>query len=810
MNRNNFIFACACFIAIPLSNSAQVTGKSNYIYDKSGNVRSVLFSATDREFKHIKSSDVFFREVLKVKDNNKFAKNMSIRLDDRNETFDQFYEGIRVEDAGYTFHYDENGNMRYAHGNYVDISEFDTRPAISMEDASRAFAIFKGLSPDSITHSSAELIIKNVEGGLSDAIPLLVYKVTIEVSFVCVTEYGYVDAKTGNVVETESYIHHSTATGTFVTKYYGTKYATTSYNNSYYLYDSTRGNGIETKDLQNLGTFIPNYALYAQTITNSNNYWQYNNYTDSLFMAFDVYWALQKIYDRLYNVHGKNSLDNNGKKIMSYVRTVFATNYGGTTTNNASWNDYSKEFYFGIGNSYNRPFSTLDVVAHEYGHGIASYQIGWSSNIGFLGEGLSDIWGAIMDYRFGGTNAEVWKIGEHLPPSHTCLRDIESPTSTNAESVMADTYNSLLYNYFEDEYDFYGMSGVFSHWFYLLVNGGHGYNSNGIYYVVDPIGMDVAESLIVKAVYDNFLRYTSTYDEVRNAFVAAASLMNINGLEAAVRNAWYAVGVGDTGMFITGPAYTGDESLPSGCSVVWSLSNSYYNQYCLEQDEPSENECTISCSSSQIMMNDTLMATIMYNSAAIKTLTKTGVYAYDDIKGHYTSGNISSDISYTHILPVMPNYNTIIISPMLIGATVSYSTTATTPLYWGFSPYSGEIDVTMPANSNGIPIVINIVDLFANQYTLYLFAQNSYSMNIFCEDNSITVMQNKDDDSDSGLYFNQPWTVEVRNATTGALTATRSSTSRSATIITVGWPKGIYIVKVTVGKEILTEKVIVR
>ena len=33
---------------------------------------------------------------------------------------------------------------------------------------------------------------------------------------------------------------------------------------------------------------------------------------------------------------------------------------------------------------------------------------------------------------------------------------------------------------------------------------------------------------------------------------------------------------------------------------------------------------------------------------------------------------------------------------------------------------------------------------------------------------------------------------------------------RSETIFATGWPKGIYVVKVTIGKEELTEKVMVK
>ena len=56
----------------------------------------------------------------------------------------------------------------------------------------------------------------------------------------------------------------------------------------------------------------------------------------------------------------------------------------------------------------------------------------------------------------------------------------------------------------------------------------------------------------------------------------------------------------------------------------------------------------------------------------------------------------------------------------------------------------------------------------------------------------------------------EPWTIEVINAATGQVMATQSSTSRSETISTAGWPKGIYVVKVTIGKEELTEKVMIK
>jgi hypothetical protein len=60
------------------------------------------------------------------------------------------------------------------------------------------------------------------------------------------------------------------------------------------------------------------------------------------------------------------------------------------------------------------------------------------------------------------------------------------------------------------------------------------------------------------------------------------------------------------------------------------------------------------------------------------------------------------------------------------------------------------------------------------------------------------------------MTYDQPWIIEVYNAEKGEQKIALSSTSRSETISTIGWPKGIYIIKITIGKEELTEKIIVQ
>lgn len=804
-------FICICLATFPYITVAQENIDDSFEYNDLGIIKSARFSSSGNRYKGIKSAEVFFRDVLKIKANNSFVRNEKVRLEKEDETFEQFYKGLRVDNAGYTFHYDEKGLMRYAHGNYVEITDLDINPKIKCDDAAKAFAEYKGIHPDSITHSAAELIIKCFNDVHSNETPMLVYKVAIEVSNYCVTEYGFVDAKTGKLLSSEAYTDSYGALGTFVTKYYGTKYATTDYNGSFYrLYDSTRGNGIEVKDLQNYDMDSANYASHAHDFYHLNNNWHYALMPDSSFMALDVFWALEKIYDRLYNVHGKNSWDNNGKKIMAYVRAAKYSD-GVRYTDNAYWNNYREELYFGEGHGWNKPVSAPDIVAHEFGHGITYYQIGWPNSQQYLKEGLSDIWGAIMDFRYGDINSDVWKIGEHLIPSKTCLRDFASPESNSASTQAASTYGSDLYN----SGDYYVKSGVFSHWFYLLVNGGQGNNANGFYYSLQPVSMDVAENLIVKAVYGGYLRYTTTYSDVRNAFIEAARAMNVSGLVDAVCNAWYAVGVGGMSLSISGPHLTSSQStysvegLPSGFYVTWSLSDSYYDQNCLQLFIPPTYQCRITRAQGYDMLNATLTATVKYNGQLVQTLTKTGLYAYSDFRGHYTSGDLIGDINYTHYFHIKPNVTTYITSQNLIGATTSYNNSGTTPSYWGFSSTEGRIVLVAPSNNSNTPIFISVDDVCGNHYQLYAMISNASHLITSYSNNMITATIKEKNDSKSASQITS-WKLEIINATTGRLMANLSSNDSSALVQTSGWSKGIYIIKATVGDDVLTDKVMVK
>lgn len=251
-------------------------------------------------------------------------------------------------------------------------------------------------------------------------------------------------------------------------------------------------------------------------------------------------------------------------------------------------------------------------------------------------------------------------------------------------------------------------------------------------------------------------------------------------------------------------------NFPSGLTTSWKLSDNYYNSgyNLLVQNTPSIGYCVIARDSSHDMTNATLTATIKKDNITVDSLKLDHIYAYAGFKGSYTSGNLSGNIDYTLYFNIKANTVTTITSANFYGATVTYSSSGATPSYWGFNPNNGVLNFNTLNTST--PVIINVHDVCGNNYTLYAYASSYYSINVSNGEGGITVTLVEDGDASKDFTLDEPWTIEVINAATGQVMATQSSTSRSETISTAGWPKGIYVVKVTIGKEELTEKVMIK
>ncbi len=553
-------------------------------YDERGMIQSVSFRNYDGTIQIPESANAFFKEFLVIGQNDSFIlkPEKSQSAESRHEHYDQCYKNINIEGAGYNFHY-KNDKLYYANGYYVKIDSLNTIPSITSEKAIELYAKYKNIPLNSILESHSKLLIKEIYSSKeSDRRPYLVYKVYVISNQIENDEYGIIDAHTGEVFFTKSSLISYSATGTFATRYNGSKQGITDYYNSnYHLTDYTRSAFIHTWNMQNSASLADSSEL-----NDSDNNWTSAEHSSSENdMGLDVHWGIQQIHDYMLNNNQVDSWDNNGHSIRSFIRFGNSSYY----RDNAFFDDVYFILKFGDGVTNFRPLASLDVVAHEYGHGITQMQIGWDYDdptwpLAAFHEGLSDIWAVIMDYRL--TSQQAWKIGEQIDLSYGCMRNIQDPNGpyNNARYDIADTYFSSIYN----NGDAHIKGGVFSYMFYLLVNGGSGTNDLGNSYLVKGIGMDLAEDIIVRTVYNNYLDNIHSWQGIRENMVEATyDLINCNEnysstLVNQVENAWYAVGVGQrpNQMYISGDwllcfsskSYTLQDPIPSS-TIVWNCSS---------------------------------------------------------------------------------------------------------------------------------------------------------------------------------------------------------------------------------------------
>ncbi len=182
-----------------------------------------------------------------------------------------------------------------------------------------------------------------------NAVYHLAYRFDIYASEPMSRSYVFIDAVNGNVIDLQDRIQEVNTTATAVTGYAGTQtIITDSFGGSYRLREAGRGagQGMETYDMQR-GT---NYAA-AIDFTDADNIWNNVNANKDQY-ATDAHLATEKTYDYYYSTYGRNSINNAGFKLLSYIH--YSTNYV-----NAYW-DGSRMTY-GDGNATYTPLTSLDI-----------------------------------------------------------------------------------------------------------------------------------------------------------------------------------------------------------------------------------------------------------------------------------------------------------------------------------------------------------------------------------------------------------------------------------------------------------------
>ena len=549
------------------------------ILDEKGQPALIIF----KEGSNLSSSNFqnILKENLKLQQGFSFQKikEETDNLGLLHEKYQLYYNNVKVEFATYTIN-SKGGRIVSMNGEVYSPTAINVNPTIS---ESKALEIAKSSTKGNsflwenkreaaligYSKPQGELVLmpdlKDIAiEGVQPAL-VLAYKFDIYATNPISRADVYVDANNGKVLFTNATIKHATnfghgsahlftahacvekdntatlaktfealVAGTAATRYSGSQsIQTTLTGGSYILKDNTRGNGVNTYDL-NTGT---NYNSAVNFTDNDNNWTTAEHSANKDNGALDAHWGAEKTYDYWSAVHNRNSFNNSGAAINSYVH--YSSRY-----DNAFW-DGSRMTY-GDGSDTNFDILTaLDVAAHEIGHAVCTYtaNLTYQGQSGAMNEGFSDIWGACVEY-YAAPNKSPWLIGEDIErrSGHAALRSMSNPKSEGQPDTYLGTY---WYTGSGDNGGVHYNSGVLNHWFYILSVGKSGTNDNGDAYNVTGITIDKAAKIAYR-LESVYLSANSSYANARTYGIQAAiDLYGAGSAEViATTNAFYAVGIG--------------------------------------------------------------------------------------------------------------------------------------------------------------------------------------------------------------------------------------------------------------------------
>jgi bacillolysin len=531
------------------------------------------------------------------------------------QRFQQFYNGIKVEFGTLITHM-KDGNVVSVNGELYNTEGLNLNSTLTNSAAFDKALMFVNaqtyLWEDSV---SAEAMNYTKPTGELVVFPLvnkgevrLAYKFDIYAKAPISRDEIFVDANTGEILYTNPIIKHAShlisdyeveqkakkfekialnkenalftpfVAGNAATRYSGTRAIETTQTSptSYVLNEPTRGNGngIVTYNCQKTDTYPT-----TDFVDNDNNWTEHNNANKDN-AALDAHWGAEKTYDFWKNIFNRNSYDDAGAQIKSYVHydDTPATTAG---YQNAFWN--GSVMTYGDGSSWN-VLTSIDICGHEIGHAVCSNtaNLAYQNQSGAMNEGLSDIWGVCIEQygRNGNLNSPVdtaspgtsavWKIGEDVTTGG--LRSISYPRSKgNPDTFKGTSYTTTADDgtctpsQANDNCGVHNNSGVLNHWYYIVTAGKSGTNNapaafgGPFAYNVTGIGMAKSSQITYYAERD-YLTANATFMDMRNATIAvASSLYCATSPEVqSVTKAWKAVNVGTNYV-----GYTNDVALKS-------------------------------------------------------------------------------------------------------------------------------------------------------------------------------------------------------------------------------------------------------
>ncbi len=464
------------------------------------------------------------------------------------ERLEQRFKGLPVFGGGVARQLDGQ-QLRTVFGKVYDGIALDTTPALDgPAAAARALAAHGG---DAAGNAAAGLLgVLPTRGGRF----ALVWQVTVRTARDIRTVM--VNAATGAIEQDHSQMRDqlpNIGSGTGVLGD-AKKIAATRDSQGFDATDHTRPAVITTYDfrgsLDRLHEFFDTGSLFdSDRASDDDNVW-----TDGAAVDAHVYsgWT----FDYYFKQFGRRGMDDHASSILGIVHPIARAD-----ADTVSDDDFFKfvvnaeyiggrAILFGDGDGVVFTYfsGALDVVAHEWTHGVTDYssQLGFFDEPGALNEAFSDIMGTSAEFFFqpagAGPRHADWLIGEDItltPPPF--IRSMSNPI----DGGTADHYS--VRQFIGTDTDNGGVHfncTIVDQAYYLAVNGGTN-RVSGIH--VDGVGVaniDRMEKIFYRG-FVFFLTSEAQFHDARVATLQAASeLYGAGGAEySQLAQAWTAVGV---------------------------------------------------------------------------------------------------------------------------------------------------------------------------------------------------------------------------------------------------------------------------
>ncbi|HAD15221.1 MAG TPA: hypothetical protein DCF33_22575, partial [Saprospirales bacterium] len=434
--------------------------------------------------------------------------------------YQQIHLGVPIFGNTYILH-EQNGQVVRASGRYSPQVKTSVKPGMDQQTAMViAKRAMKAHKYNDKLSSVKLMLIDPAFPKVSEDLAL-VYQVNLVATEPANKHQYFIEATGGKIICDFPLILQHGVPSTAQTKYYGVQQIITDSigPQAFILRDPTRGEGIFI--------FHDNGDLF----TNTDSHWDLTN-ANMDEVALDAHYCTQEYYDVMLESFGWKGQDGLGKALKVRVHA------GGPGLVNAYWDgEFSS---FGDGDCNYGPLTTLEVVGHEFTHGMIDYtsRLVYSGESGAINESLADIFGKLLEYK-SAPDDHNWSLGESfiINPESEPFRRMNDPNSLE----MPAMYNGLFW---EAGNGVHTNSAIGNLWFSMLVDGKQGMNEAGTAYQITGLGFDKATQIVFQT-NKAYLTESSDYNSFYQYSVAAAEEIYGQGSSEVqdVKEAWKAVGL---------------------------------------------------------------------------------------------------------------------------------------------------------------------------------------------------------------------------------------------------------------------------